>query len=48
MMRGMNIIRVVLAVFLVMAPRLLLSQDSGAKPSSSADRPASPIGHATG
>ena len=46
MMCGMNIIRVVLAVFLVMAPRLLLSQDSGAKPSSSADRPASPIGHA--
>jgi hypothetical protein len=46
MMRGSKIIRVVLAVFPLIAPPLLLAQDAGAKPDSVADRPTPPIGHA--
>ena len=46
MMHGSKIIRLVLAVILLMAPRALLSQDSGTKPASSADQPAPPAGPA--
>lgn len=46
MMRGSKIIRLVLAAILLTAPRLLLSQVSGTKPASSADRHALPAGPA--
>ncbi len=46
MMRGSNIIQVVLAVCLLMLPRLLHSQESVPEPARSVDRAAPPIGDA--
>jgi len=46
MMRGSNNVQVVLAVCLLIVPRLLLSQDTGLKPAPSLDRLAPPIGQA--